>query len=83
MNNVAKHAQASRADIIMALRDGALHLTVKDDGIGFDPAIPKEHSFGLLGIKERALMIDGEATIYSTPGAGTQVSVKIPDIDHE
>jgi len=83
LNNVAKHAQASRADIIMALRDGALHLTVKDDGIGFDPALPKEHSFGLLGIKERALMIDGEATIDSMPGAGTRVSVKIPEVDHE
>lgn len=80
LNNVAKHAQASHVEIIIALHDGSLHLAVKDNGIGFDPAAPKEHSFGLLGIKERALMVDGEATIDSAPGRGTQVSVNIPDL---
>ena len=83
MNNVAKHAQASHAQIIMKLQDGSLHLTVRDNGIGFDPTAPKERSFGLLGIRERALMIEGEAMIDSAPGAGTRVSIKIPDIDHK
>lgn len=76
LSNVAKHAQASKVDIFFALQDGLLRLQIKDNGIGFSPAC-KEQSFGLLGIKERALMIGGNAMIASVPGEGTEVSLSI------
>lgn len=76
LNNVVKHAQASKVDIIFALQDESLQLQIRDNGIGFSP-ISKGQSFGLLGIKERALMIGGNATIDSAPGQGTLVSLSI------
>lgn len=78
LSNVAKHAQASRVDIILAKRRNSLSLVVEDDGIGFERD-NKEKSFGLLGIRERALMMGGKARVSSMPGKGTRVSVSIPD----
>lgn len=77
LNNVAKHARASRVKIIFARRNHSLLLLVQDDGIGFDPIIRKNASFGLVGIKERALMGRGRARIGSAPGKGTRVAVRI------
>lgn len=77
LNNVARHAQASNVLIQLVLRDDAVVLKIEDNGIGFDTS-RKERSFGLLGIKERALMIGGSAAIESTPGSGTRVLVSIP-----
>jgi two-component system sensor histidine kinase DegS len=53
-------------------------MLIRDNGIGFDPVRRKERSFGLLGIRERALMVGGKARINSKPGKGTRVSVSIP-----
>jgi PAS domain S-box-containing protein len=78
LNNVAKHAKASKVDIRFARQGDTLLLQIEDNGIGFDAA-RKEQSFGLLGIKERALMIGGTAAIESAPGQGTLVSLSIPD----
>lgn len=78
LSNVAKHAQASRVDIILAKRRNSLSLVVEDNGIGFERD-SKEKSFGLLGIRERALMMGGKARVSSTPGQGTRISVSIPD----
>ncbi len=78
MNNVAKHAQATRVGILFTSRDHSLIFLVKDNGVGFDSNIHKDNSFGLLGIRERALMVNGRARISSQPGKGTQIVVKIP-----
>lgn len=77
LSNAASHAQASKVDVVLALQGESLLLHIRDNGIGFDPA-RNAQSFGLLGIKERALMIGGSATIESTPGRGTLVSLSIP-----
>jgi signal transduction histidine kinase len=53
-------------------------MLVKDNGIGFDADAQKEQSYGLLGIRERALMVGGKARITSKPGKGTRVSVSLP-----
>jgi PAS domain S-box-containing protein len=79
LNNVVKHALASEVEIRFALLNESLLLQIMDNGIGFEPA-KKSHTFGLLGIKERALMIGGEARIDSAPGLGTQVRLSIPII---
>jgi signal transduction histidine kinase len=78
LNNVVKHAQASRVNIFFSERGEWLLMQVKDNGIGFDLSTHREQSFGLLGIRERALMVGGKARINSTPGKGTRVSVSIP-----
>jgi PAS domain S-box-containing protein len=78
LNNVAMHAQASRVNITITKRDGSLLMVIKDNGKGFDTSLRKERSFGLLGIRERALMVGGKARVMSTPGKGTRVTVNIP-----
>ncbi len=77
LNNVVKHAKATRVRIRFMERAGSLVMEVKDNGIGFDTSSHKDQSFGLLGIRERALMVGGKARISSTPGKGTRVSVSI------
>lgn len=79
LNNVSKHARASRVEIRFSRQGDSLLLEIRDNGIGFDRT-RKEHSFGLLGIKERARMIGGCATIESSPGQGTLVTLKIPAV---
>lgn len=78
LNNIAKHAQASRVRITLARRDKTLLLEVEDNGAGFDTSVHNERSFGLIGIRERAMMMGGKARISSTPGKGTRVSVTLP-----
>lgn len=55
-------------------------LMIKDDGVGFDPASidARQGHFGLLGMKERALKLDGEVTITSMQGAGTVITAALP-----
>ena len=77
LSNVAKHARASKVGVIIGIEGKSLLLQITDNGIGFDTG-RKSQSFGLLGIKERALMIGGKATITSEPGKGTEVKLCIP-----
>lgn len=78
LNNVVSHAKANRVSIHFSERDDSLLMAIKDNGVGFDAAPHKERSFGMLGIRERALMVGGKARIVSAPGKGTRVSVSIP-----
>lgn len=83
LNNVAKHAKASIVTVRISPRRKSLLIVISDDGIGFDPVVQKGGSFGLLGIRERALMVGGRARIRSVPGKGTGVSVSIPYAGNE
>jgi PAS domain S-box-containing protein len=79
LTNISRHAKAGNVEI--SLRRDATHvqLDVRDDGMGFDPAATgKKKTFGLLGIRERAIMLQGNLNITSAPGEGTRVSVSIP-----
>jgi signal transduction histidine kinase len=82
MSNVARHAQASRVLIQVSIEGHEIHVDIEDDGRGFDAeAVAKREGrrpFGLVGIRERAELVDGHARIESTPGAGTRVEVRIP-----
>ena len=58
---------------------GELLLTVQDNGVGFDAAsMFREGSHGLMGIRERALMLGGELEIGNSPGGGGRVTVRLP-----
>lgn len=79
LTNVLRHAEANQVWIALVVTPQRLHLSVRDDGRGLDPgASAKARSFGLLGIRERAIMLGGEARISSQPGAGTTVEVDLP-----
>lgn len=78
LNNVAKHAQATKVSILFIDRGHSLIMLVRDNGVGFDRNTHKDNSFGLLGISERALIVNGKARVSSKPGKGTQVMVKLP-----
>ncbi len=78
LTNVARHAQASRAEVELAARDRQLRLTVRDDGAGFDPVrLPESEGLGVAGMKERANLVGGELDVRSTPGKGTQVRFQV------
>jgi signal transduction histidine kinase len=53
-------------------------LEIKDDGCGFDPARIPDDRFGIAGIRERARLFGGGATIESRIGKGTRITVKLP-----
>ncbi|MGE5467224.1 MAG: PAS domain S-box protein [Ignavibacteria bacterium] len=79
LTNVARHAEAKRVGISLRLEEGVLTLVVKDDGKGMDAsATAKTGGYGLIGIRERAIMLGAKATFLSRPGAGTTVTVAIP-----
>jgi PAS domain S-box-containing protein len=78
LRNVAKHAKANNVDIRFERRNNAYVLKIADDGMGFDPAVKKDETFGLLGIQERVLMLGGTVDIKTEPGRGTVIQVSIP-----
>lgn len=78
LTNVARHAQASHVMVTLKVLDLLVALTVVDNGKGFDPSQHRGCSFGLIGIRERAAMLGGEAKITSAPNQGTTVQVDIP-----
>ena len=77
--NVAKHAKATRMEIDLSETGDELLLTVADNGRGLRPEdYNKPDSFGLLGIKERVLTLQGQFSIDSKEGGGTRLDIKIP-----
>jgi signal transduction histidine kinase len=77
LTNATKHGQATRAVVEIREEATSVHLTVRDDGGGFDPGAQSD-GFGLLGIHERTELLGGELQIDSTPGKGTTLSVRLP-----
>jgi PAS domain S-box-containing protein len=79
LTNIARHANATEVDVILARSNGDLSLEVRDNGKGIaDAKLLESQSLGILGMRERALLLGGEFTISSAPGAGTTVKVRIP-----
>ncbi|HEX5416307.1 MAG TPA: sensor histidine kinase [Chloroflexota bacterium] len=75
--NVVRHARAHQVTLVVR-RTSELEVTIADDGIGFDPAVPFPDHFGLAGMRERVAALGGRLAIASSPGAGTTVSAIIP-----
>lgn len=79
LTNVALHAQATRVDVLINIRNDHIIAIIEDDGIGFTPISPTiESHLGLFGMRERVEMLGGKLTIESSPGKGTAVSVEVP-----
>jgi signal transduction histidine kinase len=77
LTNAVKHGGASRASVEVLEADGAVAITVRDDGSGFDPQAATE-GFGVAGMRERADILRGDLSVQSAPGAGTTVTVTLP-----
>lgn len=78
--NIRKHSESDEAWIDLSITNGSLHLTIGDQGIGFNPdSIPlgRGPHFGLTSMRERAQSIGAELNIDSEPGEGTRVEVII------
>jgi len=80
LTNVARHAQATTASVLVEHYAGVVRAIVEDDGRGFNPltAGRAEQRLGLYGIRERAELLGGKLAIESEPGRGTSLFVEIP-----
>ncbi|WNV04537.1 PAS domain S-box protein [Candidatus Methylospira mobilis] len=79
LTNAARHAQASRVQVTLNCTADVCQLQVEDNGVGFDTLLPrKQQSYGLMGLRERAMAVGGELTVSSSAGSGTVVLVRIP-----
>jgi PAS domain S-box-containing protein len=79
LTNIARHAEATAVSARLYVEDDRLILTIMDNGRGFDPAVAKKKkTLGLLGMKERALMMKGAYEIDSQPGKGTSLRFSVP-----
>jgi signal transduction histidine kinase len=83
LTNVVRHSQAGVVTLHLTHKDGLLHLSVRDDGIGFDVAVQRDQavrgkSLGLLSMQERAALAGGGLEYLSAPGQGTEVHAWFP-----
>jgi signal transduction histidine kinase len=79
LTNIMRHAAASQVNVSLEKKDNTLILEVRDNGIGImEGRISDSKSLGLIGIRERVLLLGGEAVISGKSGEGTLVRVTLP-----
>lgn len=82
LTNIARHAHASRGDVIIERRANDVYLRIKDNGKAFDVErvlrSKRVRRLGLLGMRERVEMVGGKFTVASAPGKGTTIQAQIP-----
>ena len=79
LQNIMKHARARTFNITLKYTDVKLHVTITDDGAGFDvKEVTVRNGLGLSNIKSRTVLIGGTATIDSERGKGTFISIQVP-----
>ncbi len=83
LTNVAKHAAAGKVVVTLTMQPHEINLSIEDDGQGFDPGPVlnggvEPAGWGLLGIRERALLLGGSYNVESAPGQGTVIRVNVP-----
>lgn len=78
LTNVLKHAGAQRVTVSMRWEDERLHVTVEDDGQGFEPDDVSPSSLGISAMRERAQEVNGNVTVDSAPGTGTRLHIWWP-----
>jgi PAS domain S-box-containing protein len=79
LTNVARHSEAKNVNVSLLQKDNQLILTIRDNGVGFEEGpMSAKKTLGLLGMKERSMMMGGVYNITSAKGSGTTVTVIIP-----
>ncbi|WP_448653985.1 histidine kinase [Pseudomonas fluorescens] len=78
LTNVMRHAQAHTVELTLSVEGTDLRLTISDDGVGFVETQGRPVSFGVVGMRERVLMMGGQLNLHSELGEGTTLSVTVP-----
>jgi PAS domain S-box-containing protein len=73
LNNIAKHAKASRVEIHLTQAEAVIELSIRDDGHGFDPTQTFSGHYGLKMMRERAEAVGADLSVTSRPGHGTEL----------
>ncbi|MBT4512611.1 MAG: PAS domain-containing protein [Chloroflexi bacterium] len=79
LTNVARHARVPEVTVHILAQSGLVALKIKDEGIGFDPTLKTAsgQTSGLIGMRERAVLLGGGFTLHSVPGEGTELVVEL------
>jgi signal transduction histidine kinase len=77
--NVARHAHATRVGLTISYMENEVALDVRDDGVGFDLAVP-DRGFGLVAMRQRIAALSGTLQVESEPGGGTAISACVPTV---
>lgn len=77
LTNVVRHADATSVEVVLEMEAAMLRVAVEDDGRGF-AVVEQRSQLGLVGIQERAELVDGSVEIISAPGAGTRIELEVP-----
>jgi signal transduction histidine kinase len=83
LNNVGRHAKATKAFVRLRYEQDKVVTQIQDDGEGFDPPervgeLATQGHYGLLGMHERAQLVGAQLGLESAPGRGTLVTVELP-----
>ena len=78
LTNVVKHASAESISIVVTTADSMVRTVIEDDGVGFAFGAVRAEALGLVGMRERALLLGGRFDVESSPGAGTTIVAEIP-----
>ena len=81
LTNGLKHGKFKEAWVKVEWLKDKMNIIVKDNGVGFDPDVAKEKSFGLIGMRERVELLEGTMKIISSPGNGATILFSIPIIE--
>jgi len=84
VRNAVRHATPRRVRVVLHQSNGSATLEVLDDGKGFDlrEAEKRRPGMGLLSMRERVSLLDGELAIRTAPGDGTAISATVPIVAH-
>ncbi|GEL78723.1 sensor histidine kinase [Tenuibacillus multivorans] len=80
VQNAVKHSQAKLIRVLFEATNYQLNIHIVDDGIGFDKNEKKDQSFGLIGMRERIEMLDGDLKVDTELGNGTKVKISLPNV---
>jgi two-component system sensor histidine kinase DegS len=81
VQNSLKHAGDCEIKVRVDMTNSAINVLIQDNGVGFDVREKKQDSFGLIGMRERVDLLDGDITFDSKIGEGTTININIPLID--
>jgi signal transduction histidine kinase len=77
-NNILKHAQATAARIQINAEDSMIAIRIEDNGVGIEPAATEKGGFGMIGIRERLNILNGQIEIRDNKPTGTIINIQIP-----
>jgi len=79
LTNITKYAKATEVEVRLASSGGQVHVSVRDNGVGFDMQAPRTSAHGLLGMRYRLETEGGQLMMQSAPGKGTLIQADLPE----